>query len=225
MPQSAMLKIADFGGAMTKKGPLQKSTEGEEQFVWVTGFRHETSCVMDPKTGMPVKAGAVGKKPALKHQPFVIQKKIDFTTPKFHEAFRNNLELSPWKLHLYHIPASGGANNYFSISLKKAKICAIEMKKPFMAVMNAGALHEIEEISFTYEEITWESTGAPLGLDWGNAPMDAARIEGPMEPDWIEVQARAQVEKIAGLLYDRVKDGVRAKLIAEGVITEEGLLK
>ncbi len=223
MPQAAMLDIADFGGTMTLKGPLQTSNKDEKQFVWVVAFNHQAACEWDPKTGLPKVDGLVGKKPVVTQSEFVITKKIDYTTPLFHAAYKNGRELTPWELHLWQIPASGGANNYFDIVLTGAKIKSIRLIKPPMFTPNVGQAHEVEQIAFTYTKIRFSALAVNRGLDYGAAPPDAHSYTLPIEPNWEEQQAKAAVEKMYGLVSDKLKNEIKAKLVADGVLTAEGL--
>src|SRR3954468_2976952 len=109
MPQLAMLDLADVGGTMTLKGPLQKETAGEKKYIWVVAFTHRAACDIDVKTGLPKLMGAIGKKTIVKQTPFVITKKIDYTPPRLHRAYKEGTELTPWRLDLWQIPMSGPA--------------------------------------------------------------------------------------------------------------------
>lgn len=223
MPQAAMLDIADFGGNMTLKGPLQDSNKGEKRFVWVVAFRHSAECEIDPKTGLPAKTAPVGGRPIVNQSPVVITKKLDYTTPAFHRAYMENTTLSPWRLQFWQIPMSGEANHYFTIHLTGAKVQSIRTIKPPMFAQNVGAAHELEEVAFTYDKIKVEALAAKRGLSYGTAPASEFEYDSKMEPDWRWVQAKAAAEKYYGIYSEKLTSEIKAKLIADGILTAEGL--
>jgi len=224
MPLPAMLDLADFGGTMTLKGPLQKDTSGEKRYIWVVAFNHEAYADIDLKTGLPITTGPLSKKKIVKQSPFVITKKIDYTTPKLHQAFKNDVELNPWRLDMWAIPFSGPANNYFSILLTKAKIQSIRTRKPGMwGPVAQQAAHEVEEVAFSYETIKFLAMPYLMNMVGAKAPHDTHDYPSKIEPDWKWVKAQSLVESVYKIYSDKLKKTVTEKLVAKGVLTVDGL--
>lgn len=134
MPLHAFLNLP-FKGAAQQKGP------GREGMTPVVAFNHHSEPGVE--------------------QTFVIRKKIDGTTPKFRDFLDSKAPLTPWTLHLWHIPRSGPESNYISIELAGAKVAWISSTMPDLTNPANELIHEYEDVAFTFEKLTY--TGA--GLD------------------------------------------------------------
>ena len=213
MAQLALLTLGDVEGTYNSKGPIQSDNRGGPTYIPIYAFHHEAAAVIDVKTGLPTKE--------IKHHPIVITKKVDPSSPVIHERYKNNTLLAPWDLKLFHIPMSGPNAHYFSIKLAGARIVGIRLRKPSLTRQVPGSGHEVEEISFTYDTITWDAPASPVGLNHGNTPVDSFAEKGSFTPDWAEEKARAAVEKLFGMLAERVKTVAKAQAVAEGWMSEE----
>ena len=115
-------------------------------------------------TGTGTQKGREGKTPVLAfnhhaaagaNQAFVIRKKIDASTPDFHQAMTSGEALSKWTLELWHMPRSGPECNYVSIKLDDAKIAWISQVMPDLQTPEFANVHEYEDIAFTFSKATY----------------------------------------------------------------------
>ncbi len=214
MAMVAFLRLGDIAGWYNDLGALSSDNKGGPTYAPVFAFEHEAKVAIDPKTGKPTKE--------VSHSPFVITKRVDPTSPRLHERYKNNTIIKPWELKLFQIPMGEGNPHYFSIKLTDARVASINTIKPPMTAPISGAGHEIEKVAFVYTTIEWEAPMmARLTLEAGNAPVDSFTEPGTFYPDWIEEQAKTAVQKMLGLLYARVKAAATAELIQEGIAVPE----
>jgi type VI secretion system Hcp family effector len=89
------------------------------------------------------------------NQVFVIRKKIDASTPDFHEKMTSQEVFGKWKLDLWHNPRSGPECNYLSIALTGAKIAWINLVMPDAQNPEFANVHEYEDIAFTFDSATY----------------------------------------------------------------------
>jgi len=175
MPLAASLKLGDVKGT-----GVQKGREGE---IPVLAFSHEVNNEIDPKTGRALRSRA--------HQPLVIRKNLDFSSPFLAEAWSKGEVFRLWVLRFFHLPRSGGEAHYFTVTLTGARIESIDMVMPMMSDAEQSLVHEYEEVSWVYDEIEWGSAPPPSeGLEKGAYSQHASSDKGTFEPDWIEEAAK-----------------------------------
>lgn len=142
--------------------------------VLVSHFEHTVESVRDPINN---KATSVRK-----HSSFKIRKQVDLTSPHFHRALNDKVELDSVQLLLYRVATGGVAtgDQYAVITLRKPVVQEIETVMPDLTVAENLYVHEYEDVSFMYDEITWFVKGSTPATDAGD-----------FWPDWVEEQARA----------------------------------
>ena len=135
-----------------KQGVIQGAVleKGKEGTILVHGFENAISSPRDPATGQ-----ATGRR---QHEPVVIIKEIDKSSPKLWSALVTNETLTQWVLNVWGsavIPGPGAEKNVYRIELTNASVASIdEMLADDSVEANAGLpLHE--QVTFTYQKITW----------------------------------------------------------------------
>lgn len=147
MPLSAFLtlkgqKQGDIQGAVTQKG--------KEGTILIHGFENEISSPRDAATGLPT-----GKR---QHEPIVIIKEIDKSSPKLWSALVTNEALTQWVLNVWTsgvIPGPGAEKNVYRIELTNASIALIDETMADDSVTENAGLPLHERVTFTYQKITW----------------------------------------------------------------------
>ena len=127
-------------------------TKGHENSIEVLSYSHSIISPRDAASGLPT-----GKR---QHNPIVITKEIDKSTPLLYSVLVNNENLLHWKLELWQLTTKGTYQMYFTIELQNANIQQITTKGS-----NFGAT---EQVSFTYQKIlwTWVDGGITAEDDW-----------------------------------------------------------
>jgi type VI secretion system Hcp family effector len=116
------------------------------------------------------------------HSSFKIRKPVDLTSPHFHNALTNQVELSQVQLRLYKVSPGVSSDQYATITLKKVTVQEIETTMPDLTNADEANVHEYEDVSFTYDDITWSVKGA--------LPSIATDSDGVFWPDWVKEHAR-----------------------------------
>jgi type VI secretion system Hcp family effector len=205
---------------MPDKGIISKETLGFERAVPVVAIQHEVTSTIDFQTGLAMEKGIVGARTI--HKPFVITKKVDFTSPQLAELFNHGVEILPWELKLIHQPLSGPECAYFTITLTGAKIAFIQTVKPSMVVPTQNQAHELEDIGFFYEKIKWEAPqNVPLGMNYGSAPAHLHEDKANFGPDIVTDEMNRIAQKMPTVMADIVKAEVELQLIKAGIKVEK----
>jgi type VI secretion system Hcp family effector len=210
MPLAASLKLDGVNGTGIQKG--------RENDITVVGFRHEVKNDIDPRTGVPTKART--------HSAVVVQKNLDLATPELHQAHSQNREFANFELRFFHMPRSGGETHYYTIRLAKAKIAAIRLVMPDVALTTHSMVHEYEEVEFYYDSITYETPPPPKeGLEAGTYQPHTSTDSGgalagkvKFAPNWFQEQAEEAVKK----MYEAIKDAAQKKFEEDLKKAKEG---
>ena len=147
-------------------GPITES--GLEGTILVHSFDHEATTPHDPATGQ-----SNGKR---QHQPLVILKAIDKSSPLLWKAFANGEAFATWELHIWEpgaTPAQPGKLIY-TITLVNAHVTSIHTSMESSGVARTNAMAAPtptapeEDVSFTYDSIRWNWTdgGVTATDDW-----------------------------------------------------------
>jgi len=150
-------KQGDIKGSVTQKG--------REDSIMVIAYSHEIVSPRDAASGLPT-----GKR---MHKPLVITKELDKATPLLYSALVNNENIPTWKLEFWtpQLAAksgSGSEKQHYTIQLTNASIAAIGQRMLNNKNPELMRYAEYEEISFTYQKITWtwNDGGVTAEDDW-----------------------------------------------------------
>jgi type VI secretion system secreted protein Hcp len=122
--------------------------EGREDTSDVFEIEHHVHAPFRSEDGMPAGVRV--------HGPLRVVKQIDKATPGFHKALCTAQNLKQVVLSFYRIdPASRSEQEYFKITLKKARIVDIQPYMPMSFVPANESYRHMEQVSFVYEEIEW----------------------------------------------------------------------
>jgi type VI secretion system secreted protein Hcp len=127
------------------KGDCEQSGDKKDTIL-VYGVDHELEIPRDTHTGLPT-----GQR--IQH-PLTIVKAIDSSTPKLYQAICTGESLNV-TLDFYRIAPDGTEENYFRIKLDNAIIVNCKLVKLNTLDPNYKPYHDMEEVSFTFDRITW----------------------------------------------------------------------
>ena len=159
MALSAYLTLVGKKQGAIKGGVTQKGREGS---ILVHAFDVAITSPRDPASGL-----ATGKR---QHQPIVIRKGIDKSSPRLWAALVTNEILTTWILKFWAPSADGVEQNIYTITLTDATIASIEESMVDNEIPANASLPMREEISFTYQKIqwTWTDGGITAQDDWSS---------------------------------------------------------
>ena len=138
---------------LTLEGNSQGKIEGDctqkghEKWILVYGTNHEIEIPRDQHTGL-----ATGQRI---HRPFTITKHIDDASPLLYQACATGERMKKWELDYNHINEKGQEQLYFTVQLENAIVVNIHHYKPLTFLDENKPYHDMEDVSFTYEKITW----------------------------------------------------------------------
>jgi type VI secretion system secreted protein Hcp len=155
-----------FNAYLTLKGQKQGdihgsvNQKGREGSILVHSFNHAVISPRDPTSGLPT-----GKR---QHQPIVILKEIDQSTPPLWNALVNNENLIAWELKFWAPAANGTETQIYTITLTNASIASIREYMVDNEDPAKAKLPLLQEISFTYQKIEWVWTKGEITAqdDW-----------------------------------------------------------
>jgi len=122
---------------------------GRENSILIHSFNHGVISPRDPASGL-----ATGKR---QHQPLIITKEIDKTSPPVWTALINNENLTAWELQFWASAADPNAPDahIYSIRLTNASVASIQESMSDNDLPANAGLPLLEQISFTYQKIEW----------------------------------------------------------------------
>ena len=126
--------------------------KGHEKWILVYAVEHTVEIPRDTNTGLPT-----GQRI---HRPITITKKTDPATPLLFQACATGEQMKKWVLDYHRINEKGQEELYYQISLENAIVVSIRHYKPNTLDEANKQYHDMEEVSFTYEKITWENKAA-----------------------------------------------------------------
>jgi type VI secretion system secreted protein Hcp len=147
---NAYLKLKGQKSGQIQGGVTQKGREGT---IMVIAVDHQ------------VKADAAGRRT---HAAFTITKEIDKSSPILYRAMTTNellpeFELQFWTPQLSGMSGVGAERQHYTVKLTNAKISQINFKMLNNKNPELVRFAEYEEISFTYDTITWTWTDGNVG--------------------------------------------------------------
>jgi type VI secretion system secreted protein Hcp len=160
MASSAFLTLAGQKQGAITGGVTIKGREGS---ILVHSFENEILSALDPTSGLPT-----GKR---QHEPIVIVKEIDKSSPKLWSALVNNENLTTWVLRFWATGPTGVEQEIYTITLTNARIASIREFMDENLAPAEATLPLLEEVTFTYQKIqwTWTDGGITATDDWSSA--------------------------------------------------------
>ena len=134
-------------GAFTAESIGNSYQRGHENEALVKAFNHNIKIPRDPQSGQPS-----GQRV---HEPFLITKLIDKSSPLLYNALTKGETLPTVELKWYRTSYAGKPEHYFSIILEDAVIVNIDMFMDMELDANKSQVSPLEVISFAYRKITW----------------------------------------------------------------------
>jgi type VI secretion system secreted protein Hcp len=161
MALNAYLKIKG-----EKQGEIKGSVtqRDHEDWIMVTGASHSLESPRDASSGLPTGARV--------HEPFVITKELDQSTPLLYNMLVNGENIVEWELQFWGPSSTGEEGNHYTVRLTNASIANIDFTMPDNKDPNLLQRAEYEEISFTYQKIQWiwNNGGITTSDDWISEP-------------------------------------------------------
>jgi len=157
MALNAYLKIKG-----EKQGELRGSVteKGHEGWIMVMGASHSLESPRDASSGLPTGTRV--------HEPFVITKELDRSTPLLYNILVNGENIIEWELQFWQPSPTGTEINHYTVKLTDASIANIDFRMPDDTDPALMKRAEYEEISFTYQKIQWiwNDGGIRTSDDW-----------------------------------------------------------
>jgi type VI secretion system secreted protein Hcp len=127
-------------GAFTPDSVGNIYQDGHENEALVKSVSHNIKVARDSKAGLPT-----GQR---SHQPFVITKLVDKSSPLLYNAITKSETLPKVEIKWYRTGYNGKIENYFTATLEDAVIVDI------LSDIDSEGAH-IERVSFAYRKILW----------------------------------------------------------------------
>jgi type VI secretion system secreted protein Hcp len=135
--QSAFMRCTGVDGSAAGKS------------IEVMSYSWGISSPRDAATGQ-----ATGKR---QHKPFTITKEIDKATPLLFGKLVSNATIPFCVIQFVHKMSDGTTEPYMTITLTNAQVSGVDSKKGDTRSPDLRQFNEYEEVSFTYQKITWEA--------------------------------------------------------------------
>lgn len=151
---------------LTLKGVSQGKIEGSNKVsghegkILVQAVDHTIEIPKSPQTGLPT-----GKRV---HCPMTLTKQIDKSSPKLFQALTTGEQMEEVTLEYYRISPKGREEKYYTVKLANAILTNIRAWMPNCLEDRHSQMEHMEDISFTYEKITWtyDSDGIEAEDSW-----------------------------------------------------------
>ena len=139
------------------QGKIEGSVKvkGHEGKILIQAVEHTIEIPKSPQTGLPT-----GKRI---HMPMKVTKEIDKSSPKLYQALTSGEQFKSVVLEFYRISAKGTEEKYYTVKLSKAILTNMKSWTPNCLIQENRQLGHMEDVSFTYEKITW--TFEPDGIE------------------------------------------------------------
>ncbi len=162
---SVFLKLTGEKSGEIKGSSVQRGREG---LIPVLGLNHSIRVPVDLASGL-----GAGKR---QHQPIIITKEVDQTSPKLDQVLVTNERIKEAILTFYgpfaNSPRNPGAEQkLYTITLKKAWITEIQVSLKSMIELKNQPGNFVENIFFVYDEIVWhwETPSIESADQWGTS--------------------------------------------------------
>ncbi|SFC95748.1 Hcp family type VI secretion system effector [Pseudoalteromonas denitrificans] len=140
----AYMWLKDDQGSDIKGSVTVADREGS---IEILHFDHELRIPTDNDTGE-----LTGTR---KHEPFVITKSVDASTPYLYKACSNGQTLKQLELKWYRIDDTGTEKEYFSHKLEGVKIVSISPTMHNVKDLDKERYPHLETVCMRYQRITW----------------------------------------------------------------------
>jgi type VI secretion system secreted protein Hcp len=144
MALNAYLRIKGQKQGEIKGSVTQKGREGT---IMVIAASHSIVSPRDAASGLSTGKG--------QHEPFVITKELDQSTPLFYNMLVNNEIIVEWELRFWQVSPARVEVNHYTVQLMDANIVSIDFMMPNNRDPEFMKRAEYEEIAFTYQRIQW----------------------------------------------------------------------
>jgi type VI secretion system secreted protein Hcp len=133
---------------------------GREDSIVVTAVDHQFNSPRDAATGLPT-----GRR---QHQPIVITKELDRSSPLLAAVLARNENITQWRLDFWRPSPSGAEAQFYTIELVNASISGIKLVMLNNKYPENAPLPQMEKVAFTYQKIIWtyQDGGITAEDDW-----------------------------------------------------------
>lgn len=147
-------------GAFTMNSVGNIYQEGHEDEILVQAINHGIAMPTDPQSGQPA-----GQRV---HQPFMITKVVDKSSPLLCTAMASGEKLKKCEIRLYRTAPTGTQEHYYTIRLVDAIIVDYTLCMPHAQDPATAYLTCLETFSLSYRAIEWthECCGTAGSDDW-----------------------------------------------------------
>lgn len=129
--------------------PGDSKRELWRDYVEVQAYTHEVISPRDPASGLPT-----GKR---QHMPFKIVKRVNNSSPVLMDKLVKNSTISSVELNLVATDPNGEEYVSYVYKLENVKVVGIRNWAPNNYEPSVSSYPAFEEVTFTYQTITWES--------------------------------------------------------------------
>jgi len=139
------------------QGKIEGSTKvkGHDGKILVQAVEHTIEIPKSPQTGLPT-----GKRV---HGAMTLTKEIDKSSPKLFQALASGEQMKDVTLEFYRISPKGTEEKYYTVKLSNAILTNMQSWTPNCLSLENKQMGHMENLSFTYEKITW--TYEPDGIE------------------------------------------------------------
>jgi len=134
-------------GAFTPESVGNSYQNGHENETMVKAYTHEINIPRDAQSGQPS-----GQRT---HEPLVVTKLIDKSSPLLYMALTTGETLTNVELKWYRTSYAGKPEHYFTMVLEDAVIVNMKTEMDPEAGMNTTQVAPIEKVAFSYRKVTW----------------------------------------------------------------------
>jgi type VI secretion system secreted protein Hcp len=124
-----------------------ETKQGHEDSITVNAVNHGVQIPTDKLSRLPS-----GKR---KHEPLVVTKDIDKSTPLLMNALLNNENITKLELRFWQPGPAGQGRQFYTIELENARITDIRFEMLNNRTPENLQQRELEHISFVYQKIVW----------------------------------------------------------------------
>jgi type VI secretion system secreted protein Hcp len=141
----------------------EATAPGYAKSIEILSWSHSIVSPRDAASGQ-----ATGKR---QHKPMTITKELDKSTPLLFSKLITNGTIPFCVVTFLHKFSNGTTEPYMTITLTNAHVAGVDETKGDTRMADQRHLGEYEEVSFTYQKITWEAIGGITAEDDWEAPV------------------------------------------------------